>query len=162
MAVFSGNENIQGASRMIFRIRRGTEEDASAIARLATELGYPAPLDAMTARVTAISASGNDLLLVAVGPANEPVAWLQAHAAQILESGFRVEIVGLIVSTQARRCGVGRSLVDEAERWARNLHANTLAVRSDIKRAESHIFYPGLGFSLCKTQHVYRKVLDGS
>ena len=105
---------------MIFRIRHGTKEDAAAIARLATELGYPAPLDAMTTRVKAISASGSDLLLVAVGPANEPVAWLQAHAAQILESGVRVEIVGLIVSTEARRSGLGRSLVDEAERWARN------------------------------------------
>ena len=100
------------------------------------------------------------MLLVAVGPANEPVAWLQAHAAQILESGVRVEIVGLIVSTEARRSGLGRSLVDEAERWARNIQAKTLVARSDIKRTESHAFYPALGFTLAKTQHVYRKTLE--
>src|SRR5262245_10968174 len=127
-------------SRKIFTIRRAKETDAVAIAALARDLGYPAPLEAMTARVQAISASRNDLLLVAVNPDDVPIAWLQAHAAQILESGFRAEIVGLIVSSNARRSGVGRALVEEVERWALSIKADTLVARSDVKRTDSHAF----------------------
>ena len=87
------------------------------------------------------------------------IGWLQAHAGSSLESGLRVEIVGLVVTGLARRTGVGRALVAEAERWARSRSADTLVVRSNVRRAESHRFYPALGFSLAKTQHVYSKQL---
>jgi ribosomal protein S18 acetylase RimI-like enzyme len=149
-------------SRIPCIIRRASEKDCAAIAELTAELGYPALLDIIVARVRAISVSGDDLLLVCADAQDKPIAWLQAHAAQILESGFRVEIVGLIVSAEARRRGIGRSLLEEAERWAMSIKANTLVTRSDIKRTESHAFYPALGFNRTKTQDVYRKVLGGA
>jgi GNAT superfamily N-acetyltransferase len=67
--------------------------------------------------------------------------------------------VGLVVSESCRRRGVGRSLVKRAEQWAAEIGAETLVVRSNTKRVESHRFYPALGFSLAKTQAVYRKGL---
>ena len=136
----------------IYNMRRATERDAAAIARLASDLGYPTPLDIVQARVRSISASASDLLLVAVDAASEPIAWLQAHSAEIVESGFRVEIVGLIVSPEVRRRGVGRSLVREAERWAAQINAQSVVVRSNARRLESHAFYPAMGFSETKAQ----------
>jgi GNAT superfamily N-acetyltransferase len=82
---------------------------------------------------------------------------LQAHAAHILESGLRVEITGMIVSPEVRRCGVGRLLVTEAERWAREKGAEVIVVRSNAQRVESHLFYPALGFRESKRQVVYRR-----
>ena len=83
--------------------------------------------------------------------------WLQAHSCDILEYGFRVEITGLVVSGQVRRKGVGGSLVAQAEKWASEISAGTIVVRSNSKRVESHEFYPALGYLPSKTQVVYRK-----
>src|SRR5262245_8221649 len=142
-----------------FTVRHALEADASAIAELSADLGYPATPDAMRERVKAILACPTDLLLVAVDSSERPIGWLQAHSAHLIESGFRAEIVGLTVSSAARRSGIGRALVLEAERWAIEIGAAVIVVRSNIKRGESHVFYPALGFSVTKTQHVYRKAL---
>ena len=98
-------------------------------------------------------------MIVAALPDKAVVGWLQAHASHVLESGFRVEITGLIVSPEIRRGSVGRSLVAEAEKWAAAQSAETVVVRSNIQRIESHLFYPALGYALSKTQTVYRKLL---
>jgi len=151
----------EGTETKTFTVRRALEQDANAIARLSVELGYPATRETMRERIRAISASTADLLVVAADPSGEPVGWLQAHAAQLNESGFRVEIVGLIVATAARRKGIGRSLVAAAERWAKSIRAQAIIVRSNIQRTSSHAFYPALNFSATKTQNVYRKSLPG-
>ena len=44
--------------------------------------------------------------------------------------------------------------VAAAERWAANLPAEFIVVRSNIQRAGSHLFYPALGYAAVKTQHV--------
>jgi len=85
--------------------------------------------------------------------------WLHACGTEIIESGFRVEIAGLIVSKPAQRSGVGSRLVLEAERWARKVGAEFIYVRSNINRRASHPFYRKLGYQLKKTQKVYRKQL---
>jgi predicted N-acetyltransferase YhbS len=140
-------------------IRRTTIHDANAIARLSETLGYPADAEVTRARLSAILASNADLMIVAQDRGGAVVGWLQAHAAHIVESGFRVEITGLVVAPEARRRGMGRSLVAEAEQWARSLAAEAIVVRSNVQRAESHAFYPALGYAETKTQKVYRKII---
>jgi len=131
------------------------------MARLSEKLGYEVTRAAARRHLRAIRASDSDLMIVAEDPASAVVGWLQAHAAHIMESGFRVEITGLIVSAEARRRGIGRSLVMAAERWARRISARAVVVRSNVQRLESHAFYPALGYNQTKTQTVYRKALTG-
>ena len=140
-------------------IRRAIEDDAKAIASLAGELGYTVDAQVMRIRVGAILASATDLLVVATDTSGSVVGWLQAHAAHVVESGFRVEITGLIISALFRRRGLGRALVAKAEDWARQISAEAVVVRSNVARAESHSFYPALGYTSTKTQMVYRKTL---
>ncbi len=140
-------------------IRRATAEDADLIARLSETLGYLSAPEVTRARLSAILASNADLMIVAQDRGGAVVGWLQAHAAHIVESGFRVEITGLVVAPEARRRGTGRSLVTEAERWARSLAAEAIVVRSNVQRAESHALYPALGYTETKTQKVYRKII---
>jgi len=141
-------------------LRRATEADATAVAQLSNILGYDAAPGVIAGRLRSILGSNSDLVVVAEDTSGAVAGWLQAHAAHIVESGFRVEITGLIVSPDQRRRGVGRALVAEAERWAGTIAAGAIVVRSKVQRVESHAFYPALGYTPTKTQNVYRKVLS--
>ncbi len=140
-------------------IRRASEADASAIAQLSVTLGYHTSPADMAGRLRVILGSDADLVIVATDSRGAVAGWLQAHAAHIVESGFRVEITGLIVAPDQRRRGAGRALVVEAEQWAKSIAAEAVVVRSNVQRVESHAFYPALGYAAAKTQKVYRKVL---
>lgn len=140
-------------------IRRAIEADAPAIALLSAILGYDSDEVAIAGRLHVIRESDSDLLIVAVDSRRAVIGWLQAHAAHIIESGLRIEITGLVVSPDQRRRGVGRALAAEAERWARTQPAETVVVRSNVQRLESHAFYRALGYAPTKTQNVYRKNL---
>ena len=131
--------------------------DAEVVTTLAGELGYPNEVEAIRARIRATGES--DLLLVAVDATDRPVGFIQAHRVCIIEVGFRVEILGLVVSSSSRRSGIARRLIEEAESWAKNTGAEAISVRSNIKRIEAHLFYPVLGYKKIKTQAVYEKVV---
>jgi predicted N-acetyltransferase YhbS len=149
-------ESNQSLQTMI--IRDAVISDAAEIARLTGELGYPANAEETAGRLSRVGDRQKQVVLVAVLE-GKIAGWIQAQASEVLESGFRVEIVGLVVAESCRRCGVGRRLVEETERWASDVGAPAIVVRSNAKRVESHIFYPALGFSSSKTQAVYRKLL---
>jgi GNAT superfamily N-acetyltransferase len=140
-------------------LRAATEGDAKAITALAEELGYPANDEIMCERLSRLVGRSDYLVAVAQSDSGEICGWLQAHSSEALESGFRVEIVGLVTAQQMRRRGIGRLLVEWAESWAVRAGAQAIVVRSNVKRAESHGFYVALGYAYTKTQNVYRKRL---
>ena len=140
-----------------FKVRAATGRDAEAIAALAGELGYPCDLKTVRERLRGILARDDQRVVVAEAAGGAIGGWLQAHCSEALESGFRVEIIGLVVAERLRRQGVGRALVAQAETWAAEISAETVIVRSNAKRVESHAFYPALGYLPSKTQVVYRR-----
>jgi GNAT superfamily N-acetyltransferase len=139
-------------------IRRATEADAASIARLTTELGYPTSPEEIHARLAELLARETQFIAVAEQPEGV-AAWAAAEERVLLESGRRAELVGLVVTYQARRLGLGRRLVSEAEVWARNRGLPSISVRSNVLRAEAHPFYERLGYTRKKTQHAYFKQL---
>jgi len=145
---------------MNFKVRAAKLGDAASVARLSRELGYPAEVKAVRERLRRILGSDDQRVVVAETRGGSLCGWLQAHSSLAVESGLRVEIVGLVVSETMRRRGVGRCLVSLAETWAREISAETVVVRSNVKRVESHAFYPSLGYLPFKTQVVYRKRTD--
>ena len=145
---------------MNVRMRRATVDDAGSIAELSSELGYPASGDVMRKRLDMILGRDDHLVVLAVVDDATVGGWIQAHAAGYLESGLRVDIVALVVSTSFRRKGIGRLLVHEIEHWAATVGADLIAVRSNTQREESHLFYPALGYATVKTQVAYRKRLS--
>ena len=143
-------------------IREATDSDAAEIARLSTQLGYPAEANTIQSRIERTANRSDYILLVCedTSDGRQLDGWLQAHASEVIESGFRAEIVGLVVAENARRKGVGRKLVTRAEQWAASIGAGTINVRSNVQRQEAHSFYSSLGYELKKTQAVYRKQLE--
>ena len=142
----------------MMRVRPATTADAAGIARLATELGYPSSEEEMATRLHSLLRSESHFVGVAEDGPNL-VGWVAAERRLLLESGTRVELVGLIVGSSARRRGTGRELVAAAEAWALGQGVKVIIVRSNVARLESHPFYERLGYERTKTQHAYSRQL---
>jgi GNAT superfamily N-acetyltransferase len=138
--------------------RKACLDDAPEMARLATELGYPVSAQDIRDRLEALLPHPDHHLSV-VEQGDALFGWIAAEHRRTLESGERIEIVGLIVDARSRGQGVGRLLVTDAERWARESGFASISVRSNIARDASHPFYESLGYVRRKTQHVYVKPL---
>ena len=141
-------------------LRPACIEDAAEIARLAGELGYPVAADVMQARLQALLSLPQHRIVVARGEHDGLLGWIAVERRLTLESGERIEIVGLVVDAAVRGTGLGRALVADAERWASDQGFNAMVVRSNVTREGSHPFYASLGYARVKTQHVYRKPLE--
>lgn len=147
-----------GQSRKV-RIRPAVPSDAAEIARLATELGYPSSVEEISSRLARLLLSPAHFVAVAEADAMSLAGWVVTERRLLLESTERAEIVGLVVSANARRTGIGRTLVDAAESWASAQRLSVISVRSNIARVASHPFYESLGYGRSKTQHAYTKRL---
>lgn len=138
-------------------IRPARAGDEAEIARLAGELGYPSTAEEVAARLRAL-ARERSFVAVAAGEAGL-LGWVAAEQRVTLDAGERAELTGLVVGAGARGTGVGRALVEAAERWALGRGIALMTVRSNVLRPESHPFYARLGYARTKTQHYYRKPL---
>jgi ribosomal protein S18 acetylase RimI-like enzyme len=140
-----------------YRIRIAQAGDAAQIARLSGELGHPVSDEEMGRRLALLLASSAEVVFVADSEDQQLLGWVAVTTRLALQVSAKAEITGLVVGAAARRMGVGRALVAASEDWAARGGFESLAVRSNIRRTESHLFYRSAGFSLHKTQHVYRK-----
>ena len=138
-------------------IRSAVPTDAVRLSQLSVELGYPTSSAAMAQRLDRLLGRNGEAVIVAVLPCGRVAGWLHGSEQLLLESGRRCEILGLVVDPAHRGRGIGRRLVEAIERWASDRGLEQMAVRSNIRRTESHPFYARLGYTRTKTQHAYRK-----
>jgi GNAT superfamily N-acetyltransferase len=143
-------------------IRRASGTDAARLAALSGVLGYPVAIEELAGRLERLLARADQVVLVAESADSEVVGWLHGAEQDLLESGRRCEILGLVVDPSHRSRGVGRRLVEAIEAWASARGLERMAVRSNVARADSHPFYERLGYERAKTQHAYRKRLQAS
>ncbi|HET9400921.1 MAG TPA: GNAT family N-acetyltransferase, partial [Candidatus Acidoferrales bacterium] len=85
--------------------------------------------------------------------------WIQLFDEFGLAGGHRAEVAGLVVDESCRGAGVGRQLMEFAERWAKKRGCRAVYLRSNVTRAAAHIFYERMGYEHIKTQKAYRKIL---
>lgn len=140
-------------------IRPMLATDASAVSLLSDQLGYPIPSSVIEERWNQISGSPSHGFYVAECN-SAVVGWIQIYGVHLLESpNFFAEIGGLVVDTRARRQGIGRALMSQAESWAQAHGYLDVRLRSGLHRTEAHQFYQSIGYTLTKTSHMFRKVL---
>lgn len=147
------------ADALNIALRQMRAEDTAAVARLTTQLGYPATEDEIRRRYDLIKDRWDARLLVAHNTANLIVGWAHVQATYLLECDARAEIWGLVVADTARGTGVGRRLVEAAEEWALMRGLAEMAVRSNDLRTDARGFYEHLGYRVAKTQNAFRKNL---
>jgi len=138
-------------------VRAMTPADAAIVARLATQLGYPATPADIARRLAALLGSGDHGLFVAEDAGGAVAGWVHIHGRRLLEAEPFAEIGGLVVDEACRGQGAGRALMAEAERWAAEHGYAEVCVRSNVIRHEAHRFYQRLGYRPVKAQHIFRK-----
>jgi len=139
------------------RIRPARIEDAAAIARLTTQLGYP--IEADTTRRLLDYLIEDDDQEILVFDLEGVVGWAGVAVHHGLTGEPFAELAGLVVDETHRSHGIGRKLLFAAEDWARGRGFGKLRVRTNMIRADAHRFYERLGYGRVKEQRVYEKGL---
>ena len=136
-------------------IRRATDADASSIATLLAHLGYPAEADEVPERLQRLRSAGDEAFVAEIDRATVGLATV--HSRAVLHAARPVvQLTALVVPPEMRGRGVGRALVDEAERWAKTRGADRLVVTTALHRAEAPLFYERIGFEHTGRRYVKR------
>ncbi|WP_040951451.1 GNAT family N-acetyltransferase [Gorillibacterium massiliense] len=135
-------------------LRNVQTEDAAEIARLSTQLGYPADESEVCRRISWLMEDGENAVFV-MEVDGKLAGWVHVQGRLALESAPFAEIGGLVVDDICRRMGVGRKLIDSCVEWTKAKGYRTLRVRSNGLRTEAHRFYESCGFTNTKWQQVF-------
>jgi GNAT superfamily N-acetyltransferase len=140
------------------RIRPGRADDAAALARLCSELGYPTSEAQMSERLLRLGTLDHGLF-VAEDPGGGLLGVVDIHERRVLEEDPFAELIALIVTRESQGEGIGSELVAEAVRWARSHRLPKVWVRVSVWREGTPEFYQSLGFRLYKEQRVFELTL---
>lgn len=130
------------------RVRAAQYQDCAALARLVTQLGYPADTAAVQRRFSALSAIDHAAAFVA--ERGEEICGMLG--VDIYRVWHRDEPLGhiatMVVDEHYRGEGVGTTLLATAENWFRGRGVYHTILTSASHRIEAHRFYLKRGYSL--------------
>ena len=140
-------------------IREATIEDAFAICNIScADLGYDCSCEFVSTRISNLD-KGKEKVFVA--EVNGIVAgYIHAEKYQTLYFEPMINILGLAVSSEFRRRGIGRMLLKRAERWATEVGIHKIRLNSGASRKEAHSFYRAMGYSNEKGQIRFIKDIE--
>lgn len=140
-------------------VRLAQRRDSDRIADLAGQLGYPSTGEEVRKRLSQMQDPNQYAVFVAELTAGQIAGWIGVYVFRAVELETAAEINGLIVEEDIRSCGVGKTLLDAAEGWARSVGCDAISVRSNVTRDHAHRFYIANGYEHVKTQKEFRKKL---
>lgn len=153
------DETKRGTNLSELKIRAARMEDAAELARLADDLGHSATPEQVATRFSAASEQSNYALIVVELPSGELAGFMELVVERLIDAEPRVDVAGLVVSEALQGRGIGRMLMEFAEKWAAESGCRIVHLRSNLKRAGAHAFYERLGYEHFKTQKAFRKHL---
>lgn len=142
-------------------IRDACLEDIPAMASLLGELGYPTSDEDMRNRFTPI-ALHPDLRTFIADINGTPIGLLGLSRNWAYErNGIYVRVLVLVVSSACQGRGVGWTLMNRAEEWAREIGAVRMIVNcaNREERVKAKAFYQHFGFELYSSGYV-KNLLD--
>ncbi len=126
-------------------VRSAGPGDSEPIAGLLGELGYPATVRDVGARLARLRQECDGVFVAEVGA--EVVGFVGVHRIPVLHrDGDLARITALVVASRYRRQGVGQTLLEHVEQWARACACTRLEVTSGEHRSGAHRFYERLGY----------------
>ena len=140
-------------------IREAKITDAGAICRISSnDLGYKCEEQFVKERLEKQDTTRE---VVFVAELDGAVAgYVHAEMYSLLYWEPMVNILGLAVSSECRRKGVGKALMKQVEEWARERGIKEIRLNSGGTRKEAHEFYRSIGFDDEKMQRRFIKSID--
>jgi N-acetylglutamate synthase-like GNAT family acetyltransferase len=127
-------------------IRDAGESDIEALANLMTELGYPTSTEDMSRRFEEISADPSYDTLIAERT-DEIIGMAGLHIERFYEKNKPcARLMALVVDSEHRGLGVGRTLISAVEVRARQRGAGEVMLTTHKRRADAHRLYRSVGY----------------
>ena len=140
-------------------IRMCTPEDAAAVSYLLEQLGYAVEPQGAADRIRQLGETGNDPILLAMED-GQVLGVLAMHQSQMLQYQAPVmRVTALVVDCGARQRGIGKLLMERAERLAASAGCEFVELTSPLGRTDAHAFYRSIGYEPNSLR--FRKVLVG-
>ena len=140
------------------KILRMSRVDLPEVALLSEQLGYPVSLQDVEARFDEISTRSDYALFVAKVEDKNVVGWTQINkeSKSLLIADY-ADVAALVVDEHYRGKGVGKLLLQEAEKWAQQNQMKLIRIRSNAKRTDAHRFYIREGYQVSKLSNIFIK-----
>jgi N-acetylglutamate synthase-like GNAT family acetyltransferase len=140
------------------KTRPARPADAAHIADLSKQLGYPVSTREMESRIRTVTRRKIHKIFVAERD-GRVTGWVEVFRPLSVLNWGKGEVGALVVESRNRRSGIGRCLIQTARTWAEDQGCKFVYLRSNIKRKDAHKFYRSTGFTVYKTQFVFRLLL---
>lgn len=132
--------------------------DAEAIYQLnIREMGYDYPKDKTEEKLKQLLKSDKDKIFVAVID-NTVVGYVHANDYDVIYAPHMKNIMGIAVSSNFKKKGIGRALLSAIEDWGQKNGAVGVRLVSGATRTGAHEFYRHCGYSGDKQQINFRKI----
>ena len=130
----------------MIEIRPCVSDDAVAVSTLLGELGYTVSIRQATEQIAELGKTGSDPIFLAVAD-GQVLGLLAAHLCRMLQyASAIVPVTALVVDAQAGRRGMGKLLMEHAERMGSAAGCEFVELTSAMDRAEAHAFYRSIGY----------------
>jgi GNAT superfamily N-acetyltransferase len=131
--------------RQTITLRSATDADAERIAGLFTDEGYPSGPSDIVERLERFGSEHSRVIVADNG--GEVLGFVAVHALPRFEHSDRIlRIMALVVDAGVRERGVGRLLMEEAERLGREVGAAFAEVTAGHHRPDARRLYEELGY----------------
>lgn len=131
--------------RQTINLRPATPEDAERIAALFTDEGYPSGPSDIVDRLSRFDSEYSRVIVA--DNSGEVLGFVAIHALPRFEHSDRIiRIMALVVDAGERGRGIGRLLMEEAERLGRELEAAFAEVTAGHHRPDAQRLYEELGY----------------
>lgn len=145
-----------------FTVRHAVIDDCESLAKLSFEdMGYYQTAEHTRHQFERIMKTGRDVIFVAVCPKDgkdDIAGYIHAADYDLLYTGHMKNILGLAVSSDFRRIGIGSALIKAVEDWAKADNADGIRLVSGESRTAAHEFYRKQGFTSSKKQLNFKKM----
>ncbi len=141
-------------------IRECRAEDARAIHELnRAEMGYDYPLSDTEAHLRRLLADRAHRIYVAVAD-GQVAGYIHACDYDLLYAPPMKNIMGIAVSGEYKRLGIGSALMRQVEVWAAQTGAQAIRLVSGESRTVAHEFYRRQGFAGGRRQVDFKKPIS--
>ena len=121
------------------------------------DLGYECEKELVKLRLANLDHNRECVFVADEG--SKVIGFIHVEIYEILYAPSMANILGIAVSSEYRRQGIGKLLLSKAEEWAKCKGINKMRLSSGAVRKEAHEFYRGLGYNDEKPQIRFIKSL---